>query len=75
MDQNEEAAGFETWYACDGCMEAIAPGQYRFDCEQCDNFTFCNKCFKKNSKHLHKFKKIKNPTTLAPPENHQELIA
>lgn len=75
VDKQEEAAGFQSWYACDGCMSAIPTGQYRYDCEQCDNFSFCERCFKKNTKHVHKFKRIKNSNDLAPPENCDDLIA
>lgn len=56
-------------------MKAIPSGQYRYDCEQCDNFSFCERCFKKNTKHVHKFKRLKNSNDLAPPENCEELIA
>lgn len=41
----------------------------------CDNFTFCEKCFKKNKTHLHKFNKGKVPLTNQPPSNSNDLIA
>lgn len=74
VDMKEEEQGYQTWYACDGCFKAIPSGKYRFDCEVCDNFTFCEKCFKNNTKHLHKFKKVKNSGELAPPDNSETLI-
>ena len=50
-----EEDGFNLWFVCDGCMKPIPEEMFRFDCTQCDNFTFCHKCYKKNSTHLHKF--------------------
>lgn len=41
--QLEEEDNFDVWYSCDGCMSAIKPGKFRFDCKVCDNFTFCQK--------------------------------
>ena len=75
MDNQEAALGYETWYACDGCHCAINAGHYRFDCGTCDNFTFCERCYKKNTKHLHKFKRVKTAQDLVPPENSVNLIA
>ena len=75
VDQNEAAEGFDTWYACDECHMAIPGGVFRFDCLSCDNFTFCEKCYKKNTKHPHKFKRIKNSNDLQPPSNSNDLIA
>ena len=74
VDDQEAAEGYDTWYACDGCHRAIGPGEYRYDCTVCPDFTFCEKCYKQNTTHLHKFKRIKNQTDLAPPENAEELI-
>jgi protein KRI1 len=39
----EQEDDYDVWYACDGCMNAIKPGKFRFDCKVCDNFTFCQK--------------------------------
>ena len=63
------------WYTCDHCHKAIPGGQNRFDCQVCDNFTFCEKCYRKNTTHTHKFKKIKIPKSNMPPPNAKELIA
>jgi KRI1-like family len=47
--EREEATGaYETWFACDGCQKPIGGGEYRFDCVTCDNFCFCEKCYRKN---------------------------
>ncbi|CAI2387649.1 unnamed protein product [Moneuplotes crassus] len=71
----EEEGDFDIWYSCDGCMDAIKPGKFRFDCKICDNFTFCQKCFKNNQSHSHPFKKKKVPGNLAPPENKEKLLS
>lgn len=78
MEEKEEIElqnGYETWFACDGCQKAIEGGQFRFDCNTCDNFCFCEKCYKKNKTHLHKFNRQKVPVHLKPPTNSKELIA
>ena len=75
MDQKEAAAGYDTWHVCDECHKAIGIAQFKFDCQQCDNFTLCEKCFRRNTKHAHKFKKSKVPKTEGPPPNAEELIA
>lgn len=53
--------GYDLWFCCDECMEAIPEQMYRFDCTKCENFTFCLKCYKANTSHSHKFKKQKVP--------------
>jgi protein KRI1 len=65
---------WDEWYVCDGCKKAIRPGKMRFDCKQCDNFTFCKGCYKENTTHSHSFKKKKIPLTCKPPENKEYLI-
>ena len=67
--------GYDTWFACDGCQRAIEGGDYRFDCTTCDNFCFCEKCYRKNKDHLHKFTRQKVPVTQKPPKNSRDLIA
>lgn len=64
------------WFVCDEpeCLKPIKEGHFRFDCQQCDNFTFCDKCYRKNTTHTHKFSKTKVPQGQGPPENHDELI-
>jgi len=49
--------GYETWFCCDGCMDPIPEQMFRFDCLRCDNFSFCQKCYKANTTHVHRFKK------------------
>lgn len=63
------------WYVCDGCTHAIYENKFRFDCLQCDNFTFCDKCYKKNKTHPHKFQKAKVPRGEGPPDNSKDLIS
>jgi hypothetical protein len=41
----------------------------------CDNFSFCEKCYKRNKTHFHKFTKAKVPPTAKPPKNSKDLIA
>jgi len=67
--------GFDTWFACYECHKAIPAGHYRFDCTVCDNFSFCEKCYKKNTKHLHKFKKFKVGKDEGPPPENEDLLA
>lgn len=66
--------GYETWFACDGCQKAIESGDYRFDCTSCDNFCFCEKCYKKNKTHMHKFTRQKVPFQMKPPKNNKDLL-
>lgn len=75
VDKAEADQGYETWFTCDECFKAINGGGLRFDCQICDNFSFCEKCYKKNQSHLHKFKKVKIPKSHGPPPNADELIA
>ncbi|CDW72271.1 zz domain protein [Stylonychia lemnae] len=70
----EDVQDYDTWYACDGCNKAIDAGEFRFDCNTCDNFTFCEKCYKKNKTHLHKFNRAKVPMQQKPPKNNKDLI-
>ena len=72
--QLEEAGQFDVWYSCDGWIKPINPGKFRFDWKICENFTFCEKCFKNNDSHAHPFKKKKVPVSYAPPENNEELL-
>jgi len=66
--------GFDMWYACDECTQSIPVGKFHFDCLECNDFTFCLKCYKKNKTHTHKFKKSKVNTGEGPPENEKELL-
>jgi hypothetical protein len=75
VDDKEVAEGYDSWFACDECHKAIPAGHYRFDCMACDNFSFCERCYRKNSKHLHKFKRAKVPAGEGPPANADELLA
>ena len=52
---------YDTWYCCDGCNLPIDGGEFRFDCTTCENFSFCEKCYKRNKTHLHKFTRQKVP--------------
>ena len=67
--------GYDLWYCCDKCLKPIPEGMFRFDCTQCDNFTFCKACFKSNKTHTHKFSKQKVARGEGPPQNSDELIA
>ena len=49
------------WFACDECLEPIRENHFRFDCQQCDNFSLCQPCYRKNQTHMHKFLKAKVP--------------
>jgi len=70
-----EDDGYNLWFVCDQCLKPIPEEMFRFDCTQCDNYTFCHRCYKKNTTHLHKFKKAKVPRGQGPPDNFGELIA
>ena len=65
------------WFVCDepNCLQPIKEGHFRYDCAQCDNFTFCEKCYKKNQTHTHRFIKAKVATGQGPPDNADELIS
>ena len=59
VQQQEEEQGYDTWFTCDECFRAIDIGAFRYDSLSRDNFTLCEKCYRKNTKHLDRFKKIK----------------
>ncbi len=61
VEQKLEDGQFDTWFACDGCQKPIEGGEYRFDCQTCDNFCFCERCYRRNKDHLHKFSRQKVP--------------
>jgi hypothetical protein len=44
------------WWLCDGCHEGIPPGDFRFDCTECENFCLCANCRYSNP-HEHKLSK------------------
>lgn len=74
LDDLAKDEGYEDiWWACDGCMQPIKAGKFRFDCKLCENFTFCKECFMKNESHVHPFKKVKVQGTYEPPKNADEL--
>ena len=75
VEEIEKQQGYETWFACDECYTAIDPLRYRFDCLVCKDFTFCEKCYRRNTKHTHKFKRTKVPKDNMPPPNWQDLVA
>lgn len=66
--------GMDCWFACDGCLKPIVQGHFHYDCLQCDNFSFCERCYKSNKTHLHSFNKGKVPKDQAPPGNSTDLI-
>lgn len=74
--KRHEDEGYQCWFVCDepDCLKPIKEGHFRFDCQQCDNFTFCERCYKRNTTHTHKFVKSKVPMGQGPPDNHEELI-
>ena len=61
IETNEVGEQYESWFACDGCQKPIEGGEFRFDCNICDNFCFCERCYRKNKDHLHKFSRQKVP--------------
>ena len=75
--QRQMDEGMECWFVCDAhdCLKPIKEGAFRFDCQQCDNFTFCERCYRKNTQHAHKFVKAKVPMGQGPPQNCEELIS
>ena len=53
-------------YICDGCEMAPIKG-IRYHCEKCQDFDFCEKCFKeKKDQHGHSFQAIKKSIVLPP---------
>ena len=56
------------WFYCDICTKGIKPLKFRFECEQCPDFTICKKC-KGSQKHAHKLKKFKVPAECMPPSD------
>lgn len=66
--------GFDMWFACDECNNPIPVGRYHYDCQQCANFTFCERCYRKNKTHTCKFTKGKVKQGEGPPDNSKDLI-
>ena len=62
-------------YICDGCGMNPIVGK-RYNCKNCSNFDFCEKCYKKNRKnHGHEFKLIEKPVfELFLPNHHHPKI-
>lgn len=62
-NKRHQDEGYAMWFVCDDqeCLKPIKEGHFRFDCQQCDNFTFCEKCYRSNTTHVHKFNKSKVP--------------
>ena len=56
-----------TWWCCDGCSNGILENHWRFDCQECPNFTLCEGCRGKVI-HGHRLKKLKVPLGCAPPQ-------
>ena len=56
------------WFYCDICAKGIKPLKFRFECEQCPDFTICKRC-KTSQKHAHKLKKFKVPAECVPPSD------
>jgi len=63
----------ELWFYCDSCKKPLKEGKIKYECQTCDDYTLCKKCFKKNG-HEHKMKKDVVPPGCAPPENAEDLI-
>ena len=70
VQKQEQEEEDNEWFVCDNCTKPIQAGKARFDCQQCDNYTFCEKCYKKNKTHLHRFTKQFVPLNCGPPQNH-----
>ncbi|CAD2089139.1 protein KRI1, putative [Plasmodium vinckei lentum] len=67
----QEHSDNDLWYLCDECQYAIMPLSYVFECNTCDNFTLCKKCFKMG-KHEHPLKKMLVPIYCEPPANYED---
>eukprot|EP01056_Protomagalhaensia_sp_Gyna25_P000800 Protomagalhaensia_sp_Gyna_25__799@NODE_1385_length_1891_cov_18_300756_g1114_i0_p1_GENE_NODE_1385_length_1891_cov_18_300756_g1114_i0NODE_1385_length_1891_cov_18_300756_g1114_i0_p1_ORF_typecomplete_len483_score114_67ZZ/PF00569_17/7_6e08FemAB/PF02388_16/0_62Cactin_mid/PF10312_9/17Cactin_mid/PF10312_9/0_32CarbpepA_inh/PF02977_15/1_2e03CarbpepA_inh/PF02977_15/0_17_NODE_1385_length_1891_cov_18_300756_g1114_i03701818 len=54
------------WILCDGCQTPIYPNKVMFICGQCQDFTLCKSCQKKE-KHEHSLRKSKVPASALVP--------
>ena len=77
-DENEEYSEetpdrIEEWWFCDNCQKPIKPGEIRYDCTKCENYTLCKKCLK-SSNHPHKLSKKKVSIACKPPKDYVDLI-
>ncbi|OII77929.1 KRR1 family protein [Cryptosporidium andersoni] len=55
------------WWQCDQCLRGIPPGNKKFDCTICENYTLCKMCCKIVN-HQHLLKKNKVPKHANLPE-------
>lgn len=62
-----------TWWICDGCDEGIKENCWRFDCQECPNYTLCETCRSKVV-HDHRLKRFKVPLGCAPPSNVVKIL-
>lgn len=74
----EEENHEDEWWYCDLCSNIIKPGGIRYDCTECEDLTYCKKCYKQQSllsnKHHHKMKKQMVPASTIIPDDWKELI-
>ncbi|KAL4456193.1 hypothetical protein ABPG74_014154 [Tetrahymena malaccensis] len=72
-DKGED--GLYLWWYCDNCKKGIQPGQFRFDCQECPDYTLCKIC-NEGQFHDHPLKKQIVPKNCVPPtdEEIQELL-
>lgn len=62
------------WFVVHECHNPIPTGRYHYDSTQMDNFTLCEKCYRKNKTHTCKFNKVKVKPGEGPPDNSKDLI-
>mmetsp|Transcript_58732 Transcript_58732/g.128930 ORF Transcript_58732/g.128930 Transcript_58732/m.128930 type:complete len:700 (+) Transcript_58732:68-2167(+) len=68
----DEEVDPEEWWMCDECQTGIPGGKQRFDCQVCENYTLCKKCFRVR-RHRHPFSRKRVPAGCMPPEDLKEL--
>ncbi|CRG93481.1 conserved protein, unknown function [Plasmodium gallinaceum] len=63
----------DLWFLCDECKNPISPLNYVYECNTCENFSLCKKCFKQIN-HEHKLKKMLVPKNCKPPKEYLNNI-
>ncbi|EGR27880.1 zz domain protein [Ichthyophthirius multifiliis] len=73
MIQNDkDQNGVYLWWYCDNCKKGIKPGQFKYDCVQCPDFTLCKLC-NDGKFHEHNTKKSTVPQNCQPPSDGEIL--
>eukprot|EP00918_Siedleckia_nematoides_P057474 GHVU01125363.1.p1 GENE.GHVU01125363.1~~GHVU01125363.1.p1 ORF type:complete len:223 (+),score=34.55 GHVU01125363.1:121-789(+) len=69
-DEGDEDSS-SLWWRCDSCKQGIPVGAKRYDCQTCEDFTLCKKCWK-TKRHPHRMRPFSVPEGHDPPADYAE---